>query len=62
MYLGADPPMNPPPAWPFVLGVMAIIGGLSYVSLKGQREIHARVERDRRARGGGGMHGARRRR
>jgi hypothetical protein len=41
--------------WPFVLGFAAVIGALSWVSLRGQREIHARVarqyaERERRRR------------
>jgi hypothetical protein len=46
MRFGA-PPDNPPAMWPFVLGTTALLGVLSYFSLKGQREIHARVERDR---------------
>jgi hypothetical protein len=49
MRFGAPPP-NPPAMWPFVLGTAAFISVLSYFSLKGQREIHARVERDRAAR------------
>jgi hypothetical protein len=48
------------PLWPFVIGLAVVVGSLSYVSLKGQAEIHARIEREHRARGT--MHGARRRR
>lgn len=50
MYFRAPPSPNKP-MWPFVLGTAVVLGVLSYFSLKGQAEIHARVERDRRARG-----------
>jgi hypothetical protein len=44
--LGETPP-NPPAMWPFVVGLAVVVGGLSFISLRGQHEIHARVERDR---------------
>ncbi len=51
-----EPPKNPPAMWPFILGTAAVIGLLSWQSLKGQHEIHARVERDRAARKARGEH------
>lgn len=49
MYHFAEPPKNPPAMWPFVLGTAAVIGVLSAISLRGQREIHERIEREHAA-------------
>lgn len=39
------------PLWPVVVGAIVIVGGLSYVSQKGQREIHSRIHREHLAMG-----------
>lgn len=35
------------PIWPLFAGFALVIGSLSYLGRKGQREIHARIERQR---------------